>query len=517
MTGRYRAKLTGLCAVGALVLAGCGGGSTANGSGGEPDRNGTLVISFSIAPTSFDPHRSLSDNDVNYLREVYDTLTDLDAEGRAVPMLAESWELAPDGSTLTFKLRRDASFSDGSPVDAAAVKANLDRLLGDPALTTGRQVAAAVESVEAKEPDTVVLHLKGPGGSLPLLFAGRPGMIIAPDAIDNPDLDQHPVGSGAMELTESSPGSSYEYTRRKDYWDDKAYRVAKLKVVVQPDYAQSLAALQSGQASLMSGGSGDIVEEAEAAGLKAVMPKIEPVDFYRLALNTQRGEFGKREVRQAISSAIDREAINQGAYSGLCPARVNPFPEDYFAHGAAGNDKDWGYDEDRARELLAAAGLSDGFTMEIGTIATSSMSSMAQIIQAKLKEVGITVKIVTLDSTQLRARFASGDIDSVLGLVTGPPDPSNYYAENQAPNAGSNPGGLTSAKLEALAPTLQSSDDADELAKVYVPFMDALFEMGPSVIPLCGWNRGYVVRPEVGGVTFRPTGGGNFRSVYVTK
>lgn len=510
----------GIALLGPLALAlltACGGGSAQTSGSGEPDKSGAVVYSHTIPPTSYDPHKALSDNDTVYLRQVYDTLTDVDKAGKPVPMLAESWELASDGSTLTFVLRDDATFSDGSPVDAEAVKANIDRLVSDESLTVGRQVREAVASVEATDPHTVVLHLKGEGGSLPLVFAGRSGMMVSPDAFDNPDLDQKPVGAGALELTASTPGASYEYTRRDDYWDDEAYRIGTMKIVVQPDSAQAMSAVQSGQASMMLAGTGDLAKEAEAAGLKVFSRKEEPVDFYRLAMNTNRGELGKREVRQAISSAIDRDAIGEGVFSGLCPARVNPFPEDYFAHGAKGNAEEWGYDADRARKLLTDAGLPDGFTMELGTIPTTGMQALAQVVQADLKKVGIDAKIVTLDSTQLRSKFASGDLDSALGLILGPTDPSSFYADNLAPGTGLNPGGLTDAKVESLVPATRASDDPEELAKAYVPFMDALFEMGPSLLPICGWQRGEIARPEVKGMDFKVTGGLSFRSVYVTK
>lgn len=518
MTGKVRVALGVLGAVmGVTLAAACGGGVEKRSSSGAIDESATLVVSHTIPPTSFDPHKALSDNDFVYLRALYDSLTDVDKAGGPVPMLAKIWELAKDGSTFTLVLREDATFSDGSPVDAAAVKANIDRLIQDDSLPASKQIAEIVRSVEVRNTHTAVLHLKGAGGSLPLILAGRPGMLVAPKAIGKPDLDQKPVGAGAMEMSASTPGSSYEYTRRQDYWDANAYRLARLKAVVQPDASQALNALRSGQASLMSGTTEALTKEAKAAGMRVESPDGEPVDHFRLTLNTKHNALGKRQVRQAISSAINRDAINKGLYGGMCPARVNPFPSAYFAHGAKGNDAEWGYNPERAKRLLAEAGLVNGLSFELGSANAGSQAALAQVIQEDLKKVGITTKIVALDPVQLRARFASGDLDTSLGLTLGPTDPSSYYADYIAPQGVGNPGRLSSDKVEQLEAATRVSADTSERAKAYEPLMNALFDMGPSAVPVCGWERAYILRPEVSGVAFRVTGAASLRAVTLSR
>jgi peptide/nickel transport system substrate-binding protein len=482
---------------------------------GQIDREAEMVFIHTLLPSSFDPHRATSDNDMLYLRPAYDSLIDVTSNGEPTPMLATSWELTSD--TFTLNLRADATFSDGTPVNAEAVKVNIDRLLTGEGLVAGREIKTMVESVEVAGEHQVVLKLKGPGGSLPLQLAGRAGMLISPKAIDNEDLDQKPVGAGAMVMTASNPGSSYTFKRRDDYWDDEAYRYQTLRIEYSTDKQQALAALLSGQASFITGNTGDLMKEAESLGLRVVRPSVTPVDHFRLALNTNRGPLGIREVRQAISAAIDREGINNGPYGGACPGRVNPFPEGYVGHGNPNNSSDWEYNPERAKALLAAAGFPNGFDFELGIATVASQQALGQVLQENLKAVGINASLVQMDSVQLRARFASGDLDSHLGLLLGPTDPSGYYNDNLAPGSAVNPGGLDSPRLRELAAATQESADPAERAKAFAPFMEEVFRVGPQQIVICGYERASITRQDVAGETFLMTGGQTFRSMYTLK
>ncbi|MET0199461.1 MAG: ABC transporter substrate-binding protein, partial [Rhodococcus fascians] len=260
--GRALAILT-VCA----VSTACAGIDQRTFDANALDRDATVVYGQIVVPSSLDPHRGVTENDLPLLAVIYDRITDVDTDGNPVPMLAECWELDEENATFTLKMRAGATFSDGTPVDAAAVKVNIDRILNDPQTTIKGQIDKTIGSVDVVDDSTVRFDLVGPGGALPTLLASRPGMLISPAALGNTDLDQNPVGAGAFRMTSSIPGTAYHFERRPDYWDDDAYRYSKLTFLIQLDTATRMNSLQAGE-STMTGVVGPQKEEAKAGGLQ---------------------------------------------------------------------------------------------------------------------------------------------------------------------------------------------------------------------------------------------------------
>src|SRR5699024_3458280 len=118
------------------------------------------------------------------------------------------------------------------------------------------------------------------------------------------------------------------------------------------------------------------------------------LSFTRLSMNSERSEFGDKRVRQAMSAAINREAISQTLYSGQCVPAAQPFPVGYFAHSDALDDSEWStYDPDFATDLLADAGIGDGFSFTAFVTSRSIYQNVAQVIQSNPAEVGMTMEL----------------------------------------------------------------------------------------------------------------------------
>jgi peptide/nickel transport system substrate-binding protein len=428
-------------------------------------------------------------------------------------MLAERWELAPDGSTFTIHLRPGVTFSDGAKLTAEAVKANLDRGLREARGSAFQQLAASVASVEAIDQLTVQLKLKGPGGALPFLLGDRAGIMVSPRALDNPDLDRKPVGAGAFVLVASSPGTSYEYERRNDYWDRNAYRFKKMRLLVQPDDATRLNAVRSGQVDATFIRETQVAQ-AKAAGLNTISgPRL---SFYSLTLNSKRSEFADPRVRQALSTAIDRRAISDGIFAGRCPPTVQPFPQGYFAHANdLTGENDWlRYDPQRARELLAEAGLPHGFTFTAVTPTITGYQTLAQVLKEQLAKVGVTMTIRVVDTAQA-GQFSSGSLDALVGSYAGAVDPSIYTGAAYLPGGPLNPGGLTTPKIEQLHTAALSSTDLKSRGGAYARLMSAVFEMGPADLPICFRGGDMAASTTVQGLKSYLTGTYEFRDVTV--
>ncbi|MBY6410837.1 hypothetical protein HQ346_03800 [Rhodococcus sp. BP-252] len=481
------------------------------------DRDATVIYGQIVVPSSLDPHRGVTENDLPLLTVIYDRITDVDTDGNPIPMLAESWELDDENSSFILNMRAGATFSDGTPVDAAAVKANIDRILTDPQSTIKSQIDKTIGSVDVLDERTVRLNLVGPGGSLPTLLASRPGMLVSPAALGNTDLDQKPVGAGAFTMTSSIPGTEYHFDRRPDYWDDDAYRFSKLTFLIQLDTATRMNSLQAGE-STMTGVVGPQKEEAKAGGLQVFTSDGASTSMARISLNTARSEFGEKAVRQAMNLAIDRAAISRVLYSGDCVPGAQPYPEGYFAHSDALDDSGWSdYDPDRARELLADAGLADGFTFTAAVPSLSIYQNNAQVVQQNLADIGIDMRIEVMDATQARARFVTGEADALVGQYGGGTDPGLYVSSAYLPTGGDNPGKLTTERMGELYAATARSTDVEERKAAYEDLLAEAFEMGPAQIVLCHSVASVASQGNVGNYVFYKTGGTGLRTLDVSK
>lgn len=475
----------------ALVLASCSSiapDSAPPGTDDDATANLEATVTYGgvVTPSSLDPHKGVTENDLPFLRYIYDTLTTVDETGAPEPFLAESWELAEDGSTFTMTMREGATFVDGAAVDAAAVAANFERMLNDPDSTVAYVLAPIVESAEVVDELTVQLNLIGPGGALPTLLASRAGMMVSPAGLEDPEsLATTPLGAGAFALNNAVPGSRYSLERRDDYWDEDAYRYKNLEYLIQVDTATRLNALQAGESTLTAV-VGPQKDEAEAADLSTWQSAGASLGFTRFSMNTQRSEFEDKRVRQAMNAAVNREQIAETLYSGQCQPGAQPFPEGYFAHSDALDDAAWStYDPDLAEELLADAGLADGFSFTAVVPSLSIYQNVAQVMQSNFAEVGITMELEVMDATQARQNFVNGSADALVGTYGGGTDPGLYATSAYSPNSGDNPGGLTTPNMaELIAGTQRSIDIADRKA-AYEDLMAEVFEMGPAQIVIC--------------------------------
>lgn len=202
-----------------LVVAGCAGGTTPTSQSDGATSGGSLTWGWHL-PSTWDPVTSTVGQDVHVLTLAYAALTKQDVDGNAVPALAESWAYNDTGDEVTFTLRPDLSFTDGSPLDAEAVKSSLLRDGDAPDSTIGAQLSV-VTDIRVDSPTEVTLLLNQPDYQIPLLLAGKTGMIVSPTAVetDVEGLATKPVGAGPFALDEYVPSSHATLHKFEDYWD----------------------------------------------------------------------------------------------------------------------------------------------------------------------------------------------------------------------------------------------------------------------------------------------------------
>ncbi|WP_181779459.1 ABC transporter substrate-binding protein [Pseudonocardia pini] len=440
-----------------------GGGSGAGpvtASNDQLDPEAVLRYADTSSPSRFDPHRSTVGQDIRFFTPVYDRLVHLSPDGQPIPGLATSWTWEEDGRALRMELRQGVRFHDGTPFDAEAVRANVERGKTVPGTSVGTDLAN-VESVEVAGPSTVVLRLSQPTAMLPGLLSHRAGAMVSPAAFADPDLDLRPVGTGMYRVTDYQPNNVIVYERNPDYWDDTVVGVRRLELRILTDEVTRMNALRTGEVdiALLNGRLGE-----EARGLPGVTVHQKVTLAYAgLLLNRARSQFADVRVRRAMNLAIDRPAIVAGVYFGAGEATVQPFPSTYYAHNPDFPADHYARDLARARALLAEAGHPNGFDFEMLVPSLTAFVQLAEAMQRMLAEVGIRARLRSVEVAQAGDVFYSQrDGDSLIAQWGGRPDPSMTIGLQYMPGGFANPGAHTTARLEELQRRALSTLDRQE-------------------------------------------------------
>ncbi|SDE07594.1 ABC transporter substrate-binding protein [Nocardioides lianchengensis] len=374
-----------------LSLEACGGGSS--GSSGGSGTN-TLTWAWQL-PTTWDPVTSSAGSDVQMLALAYDPITALDEQGNAVPWLAESWAYDAAGTTVTFTLRSGLKFSDGTPLNAAAVAKSIERGRSQDGSLIAPQMKS-IKSVAASGELDVVIELTEVDYQYPLLFAGKTGMVVNPAAFEK-DVDAlatQPAGSGPFAVTSYVQNDHASLKRNPNFFAADEITIKALELYPQQDPATVVAGVQSGQFNLARI-SGAQVEAAEAAGLDVQV--IDSMFVSVLDVNASMAPFDDPAVVEAMKFAIDREKLKEVVGFGVGDVNYQPFPPGYVGYNEELADV-YAYDPEKAKQLLADA----GHTSPVKAVFTSSGQSApaVELIQAQLKDVGIDATIETIPQTQ---------------------------------------------------------------------------------------------------------------------
>lgn len=399
-----RTLITALAATTTLALAGCapeGGGPGAETSGSNVED--AINIGTFMDITSWNPAKADIGFDVAYLSAVYDPLVALDEESEPVPALATDWSYSEDHLTLTMQLREDVEFADGEQFDAAAAVANIDLLMEG---ITTQQAYRNVDSVETLDEHSIELHLSEKDDSLLYFMGLGRSWMASPEALDSDELDTHPVGSGPYSLEEdtSTVGEEYQFVKKGEHWDSERYPFQEVSMLPITDDTASMNAMLSGQLDVTYAMPGNIaVAEENGWNVSDVVAQSVGLQFVDRA-GEQNEALGDVRVRRAINHAFDTEGILSSIGEGAGALTNQLFPA-----GGAINDPElddiYGYDLDKAKELMAEAGYADGFTVHM------PMAPPFQPYQAateqSLAEIGIDVVWEDMSFADYHAKAAT--------------------------------------------------------------------------------------------------------------
>ena len=332
-------------------------------------------------------------NSTPLYQAVYDSILTQDAEANPKPNIATKWLYDKTMTKLTLTLRAGIKFADGSKIDAAAVKVNLDNMRQGTSDAGGR--LAQVSDVAVKNPTTVVVTLKQPDPALLMNLGGPSGMLASPKAIADGSLKDWPSGSGPYMLSQDGTvkGSKYVFVRNPKYWNAKRFQFDQITYIIMTNITAMVNALAAGQIDAGNVADVNMIPPLLSRGLK--VQQFPTSDIAGLYIWDRTGTIikplGDVRVRQAINYALDRATIMGKAYMGVGWAT-----QQVFARGSQGYlaslDNYYKYDPAKAKALLKEAGYPNGFELPLPVCPTFPKQCAA--IQEQLTAVGIQVKMV---------------------------------------------------------------------------------------------------------------------------
>jgi peptide/nickel transport system substrate-binding protein len=381
-----------------------------------------LILGVPLEPPHLDPTAGAAAaiDEVLYAN-VFEGLTRIGPKGEVLPALAESWEISDDGKTYTFKLHTGVKFHDGSAFDAEDVKFSLDRARAPDSVNAQKVLFEPIENVEVVDPATVKIKLKRPFGSFLYNLGWGDAVIVAPESADT--NKEKPVGTGPFTFQNWAKGSSITLAKNPDYWGEAAF-LEKAEFRIVPDAAAAIPALLSGDVQAFPFFQPEGVEQIQGdPRFKIVVGSTEGETI--LSMNNKKPPFDNLKVRQAVSYALDRQAIIDGASAGLGV----PIGSHFAPHNPAYVDLTGTYphDVERAKELLKEAGLENGFSATLKLPPPSYARLGGEIIASQLREVGIDVQIIPVEWAEwLSQVFTNKDYDMSIVSHTEPNDIDIY-------------------------------------------------------------------------------------------
>jgi len=423
MTTR-RKFLTSLLGAGAITLvAACGGGAsqTPSGStstGAKPGATtaakssgaagGTIVMALENDVIDFDPLLSRAFVDRNAHYQIYDSLVRVDETGKIIPWLAETWDTSADGKQVTFTLRQDVTYHDGSVFDAASVKWNIDRYRTTEASARKGELAP-VSSVDVVDAATVRFNLMTPFSPLLALLVDRAGMMVSQKVVEAAGQDftrkAFKAGTGPFMLTEAVKDDHVTLEKNPAWWgkDSSGNALPLLdKIIIKPitDSNVRLTNLKTGDAHVANN-----IAPKDVAGLKSdssmTYQSVPGLAFSSLVMNRKEGfVFSDGRYVKAVAIALDRQELLDKAFFGVGSVGYGTIAPAHFAHDPSFKPFEKA-DPDAARALVQAVGkgpLAFEFLVPSGD---PTLLQQAQLIQAQLRKADIDAQIAPLEFAQI--------------------------------------------------------------------------------------------------------------------
>ncbi|MDO8673957.1 MAG: ABC transporter substrate-binding protein [Dehalococcoidia bacterium] len=410
---RRQFRLTGLVAVaivvGAMILASCSttpSSPTNSGTAASSSKPyGSLTIGITFESGNFDPQIGSGNSSSALAAAVFDSLGEVDPNGKVRPGLAERWEISSDGKTHTFYIRKGVKFHNGDDLTGSDVKFSIERMLDPKASHQDAGVLRGqIDSVEMKDDYTIVLRLKQPQFELLKGFGDDSGgsAVVPKKYIEEKGVDyfrSHPVGSGPWKVLNYTTMTRVDLEAVEDHWRTvpKFKNITLLHILEE---ATKVAMLKTGEldAAIVAP---DSVPQLKAAGLRIVSHDGSSQSFmwpFWDMQNPQKYALSDVKVRKALSLAINRKELADKVYGGYAePSALMYAPATAFFFDPNVLKPD-PFDPEQVNKLLAEAGYPSGFSTAIQDVGGGGvLSTYNQAIAGYWRKVGVKTDIIPID------------------------------------------------------------------------------------------------------------------------
>jgi len=368
------------------------------------------AVSFEVLPNAM-------------LKNIYAALIRIEIEDEkfvVVPDLAESWELAPDGKTWTFRLRKGLVFANGDPLRADAVVYSFQRVLKlqkSPCWLYSDVIGLTEEGISALDDYTVKIVTNGAPSNIVLTILGGNG-IVNPKVVKEHEVDgdmgeawltDHTAGAGPYVLKEWSRKISVVLVANENYWQG----VPRIKTIIIQDIPEStdqLLRLKKGDIDIAWNLTAEQANSLKGAPDISIVATPGQSDEY-VGMNAGWGPFKDVRVRRAVKYAIDYDAIIDKVMAGFAINNQQFLPVGYFGYV---ENNPYSQNIEKAKELMAEAGYADGFDVELVTNTTERRRSEAVVVQENLANIGIRAEINIMQASQMYAKYREQGLQMII-------------------------------------------------------------------------------------------------------
>jgi peptide/nickel transport system substrate-binding protein len=499
--------------LGRLVAAALAIALSAAGSAGAQS---VLRIGLNDDPDALDPTISRAYTGRLVFAALCDKLFDVTPDLKIVPQLATGFEWAPDQRSVVIKLRPGVKFQDGEPLNAEAVKFNIDRHINTPG-TFRKTEIGQISSVDIINDLTVRFNLSEPLVPLLAALTDRSGMIVSPKAARAlaDRFGTRPVCAGPYRFVERVAQGRIALEKFPDYWDKASIHVDRVEFVPITDSTARLASLRSGDLQMIERASPtDLPEIRGDARLKVV--GVPELGYQMIPLNVANGLRSRTladvRVRQAIDLAIDRETLVQTVFNNEYIAGnqwVSPTSMYYNTRFPVAKR-----DLARARQLLKDAG-QPNLTFTLIVPPERDRQEAAQVIQAMLAEAGITMVLQTQENVTMLTNGRKGDFEAYFTFWSGRPDPDGNVFTQSTCKGAQNDSHYCNAEVDALLTRARQTPEPAARKKLYDQATEIMLREVPR---LHLWHRRVFTAysAKVSGFTPYPDGIIRFRGLKLT-
>jgi cationic peptide transport system substrate-binding protein len=468
----------------------------------------SIIYCSEGSPETFNPQLSTSGTTSDATSKIlYNNLIVFKGENNELgPGIARSWHVTRDGKKITFYLRKDVEFhqtnyfSPTRKLNADDVLFSFNRVLdpehpfyyvsgGDYPFFQGVKFAELVEKVEKINNYTVRFILKRNDSSFLANLATDYAIILSAEygqqlnkANTPHKIDIAPIGTGPFLLKDYRVGSLIRFYRHDGYWQNKA-KIEQLVFDISPSKTSRLTKLLAQECDVSSY---PIAHKkiSERSDLK--LESVTSLNVGYFGFNTQKAPFNNKLVRQAISLAINKQAIIDTVYQSQAAYAKSILPESSWAYDS--EVPELGYDPVRAKSLLEVAGYPQGFNMDIWAMPVQrpynpNAVTMAKLIQADLKNIGVKVKIVSYEWSTFLRRLSLGEHQSfLLGWSADHPDPDNFFTSIlscSGSKVGSNRTFWCNEEYDELIKKALETTNIDKRKTYYTRAMNIIYEEAP--------------------------------------